>query len=945
MKLQFRLALLFILIRSMVMFAQGIGSTSGTLRGIVNDESGAPLANVSITISGQNGSKNAATDSSGRFIFPYITPALYTIRVELHGFSTVEQQDVRIALAQQVEMNFILKKSIQESVTVLDQPPFLDPTNTVVGANISDAFVQKIPIGRSLADIIFIAPGVSDAGIGGANLSVSGGSGLENTYIVDGANVTTPGFGAAGSYSGIHGALGGNLLPVEMIKEVQVKTAGFEPEFGEATGGVINVITKSGGNNLRGSAYIYFTPQSAADKISRGDYGADTGFDVGGPVLKDKLFFFGAYNYNSYQFTYFNDPANPSYDALPQYANKTITNSYSFKIDSNLTKNQTLQFSVTGDPSYRPLTNQDGLGVDSYPDPTMRQSEWRYGTNSQVLRWNDIFNSGTFIEAQVARAHDSFVEIPATKSQKLSRIVDHTAGGIDIGGFGGYRNFYGTNWQYSLKFTNLWKSHQFHYGIEYQDISFSQLFARTGSAFTTFTGQLSTTGYKEDIVRSDEGELQYQVDAALSSPLTTTTTNYVDWFAQDSWSISSYLNVMLGVRWERQHLQGNEEGATAVTFTDNWAPRVGATYDFLRNGKSKLFFNFGHFFEKMPNYMGVFFTGNTFAEASYSDPELTQLLPGSMIAFTPPAEVEGSGSSSSPYRTRAQYQTEWTAGIEQELKTGFGVSAHFISRDLKRVTEGILVNPDLCTPSSGGCVPTAVTAEQIAKGMSYVPLISNVDGHIAGIPRLVRQYRAVELTLQQQFSKRWLVLGSYRYARLIGNYEGLFSRESDLQFPNVTSAGDLAVSPFLQYNYVKGPLPNDIRNMVKLFGSYQWRDNFNTSAAFYFQTGRPITEIGIIDYLDADRVRLMTPRGALGRTDHISSLDLHTDYGFTIDRGQGVTVGIDVFNVFNSHGVTAIDEINQFYDTNLQPEFDNPTYTAPQYQAARSFRLVLRYSF
>jgi hypothetical protein len=211
-----------------------------------------------------------------------------------------------------------------------------------------------------------------------------------------------------------------------------------------------------------------------------------------------------------------------------------------------------------------------------------------------------------------------------------------------------------------------------------------------------------------------------------------------------------------------------------------------------------------------------------------------------------------------------------------------------------------------------------------------------VDGHIPGVPALTRDYKALEITAEKRFSARWQLMGSYRYARLIGNYEG-----GD---QNAGPAGNFALSPFTQFRWAEGPLSNDIRHMVKIFGSYQLRSNLNTGIAFYFQTGRPITPVAYNDELGDF---LIAPRGTNGRTDSVTSVDIHADYTIPVVRKQNVSLGLDVFNVFNSQAVTGFEQLaGRFY-------LDDLTYLEPydyyqypiEFQPARTIRVVLRYSF
>src|SRR5262249_50529173 len=149
---------------------------------------------------------------------------------------------------------------LTETVQVTGSTPIVDTSSTTTGAVLSSDMFSRVPVGRRVSDTLYMAPGVSSSGSAGqANPSISGGSGLENQYAVDGVSVTHQGYGALGSYSIVFGSLG-NATPFDFVKEVQVKTGGYEAEFGQATGGVVNVVTKSGSNDLRGSVFGYARP-------------------------------------------------------------------------------------------------------------------------------------------------------------------------------------------------------------------------------------------------------------------------------------------------------------------------------------------------------------------------------------------------------------------------------------------------------------------------------------------------------------------------------------------------------------------------------------------------------------------------------------------------------------------------------------------------------------
>ena len=178
-------------------FAQ---ETTGTISGTVVDPQGLAMPGVTVTVTGPQGSKTAVTDSTGRFTAPFLTPSVYSVKSELQGFTPVERLNVTVGLGQTVELDLKMTVgSVSETVQVTSGSPIIDNTTTTIGANIDSEFLSRLPVGRRFSDTLYIAPGVSTGGsVGQANPSISGGSGLENQYVIDGVNVTNQGYGALG---------------------------------------------------------------------------------------------------------------------------------------------------------------------------------------------------------------------------------------------------------------------------------------------------------------------------------------------------------------------------------------------------------------------------------------------------------------------------------------------------------------------------------------------------------------------------------------------------------------------------------------------------------------------------------------------------------------------------------------------------------------------------
>ena len=236
-------------------------NTTGVIAGRIVDGQGLALPGVAVKATGAQGAKSTTSDGEGRFTIPFLTPGNYSVQAELVGFKPVEQASVLVRLGQTVDVSLAMQiGEVKESVEVTAVSPTVDTTTTTIGATLDSVTLSRLPVGRRFSDTLYLAPGVSTGGtVGVANPSIEGSSGLENQYVIDGVNITNGGYGALGSYSIVFGSLG-NGTPYDFMQEVQVKTGGYEAEFGQATGGVINVVTKSGSNAVKGSGFAYARP-------------------------------------------------------------------------------------------------------------------------------------------------------------------------------------------------------------------------------------------------------------------------------------------------------------------------------------------------------------------------------------------------------------------------------------------------------------------------------------------------------------------------------------------------------------------------------------------------------------------------------------------------------------------------------------------------------------
>src|SRR6185295_16738421 len=285
-----------ILIGSSTVFAQ----TSGSLVGRAADESGGVLPGVTVEArsSALQGSRTVVTDNSGRYRITLLPPGQYTVVFRLPGFQPESKSDVTVSLGNETGLDAVLHPSATAEVLVTGEAPVVDTGSTSLGTNLTSRAVETLPTGRHYSSVVQVVPGVSsDAdpkNEAQSTITVYGSSGAENAFYIDGVNTT-----------GVEYGFQGKELNYEFIQEINVKTGGYEAEFGRSTGAIVNVITKSGSNQFHGDAFGYLDEKglraSPKPVVSTGgtvegfrkeDYGAD----LGGYFWKDRIWFFGAYD-------------------------------------------------------------------------------------------------------------------------------------------------------------------------------------------------------------------------------------------------------------------------------------------------------------------------------------------------------------------------------------------------------------------------------------------------------------------------------------------------------------------------------------------------------------------------------------------------------------------------------------------------------------------------
>jgi len=507
-------------------FAQS--STTGSIEGTVTDTTGAAVPGASVRVTSPNliSAQTATSDDNGRYKIANLPPGRYTVLVEkTKGFAKFEKTEVEVNLSRNTAVEIQLApENVGASVTITDTAgAAVDISANTTGTNVSTEQFSNLPTQRTVQSLYTIAPTVARSGLRDASgrdrdPSVAGSSGPENNYILDGVNTTDPAFGGSGAN-----------LPFEFVQEVEIKTGAYGAEYGRSTGGIFNVITKSGSNEFHGDAFGYFTTKGLVrdtkefpfvGSAPNGFSELDAGGDIGGPISKDKLWFFGA----------FNPQQRKNYFLTQQFHtavnNKITTPFYSGKVTWAVNQNHTATFSTFGD-----FTKQDGFlfGNSGFgADPNSFLGTIETGGHNYIARLNSTFNpnwTGEFAfglhyqrantiplenQKSVPLVTDNFAIVnsagavlaPTNTTARTSTasnfiaFVDGRGGSLQRNfvrqGFGLFSNQDRNRVEFSARMQNIWNTHTVKYGFEYGKNIYKINTISTGVP-TTFPDPLNAT--------------------------------------------------------------------------------------------------------------------------------------------------------------------------------------------------------------------------------------------------------------------------------------------------------------------------------------------------------------------------------------------------------------------------------------------------------------------
>jgi hypothetical protein len=916
---KFRVALMLALAIVVAVGAFAQTAETGAIAGRVT-QAGTPLPGVTVEIRSPQlqGVRTAVTDAGGNFRFTLLPVGKYTLTGTLSGFQTVTENNVAVSLNHTTTVEVGLSPTASEQITVTGAAPVVDVTSNTQGANITSETMQSLPIGRNFVAAAQVAPGTSADASG---TTVYGSSGAENEYVIDGLNTT-----------GVQAGQQGKRLNQEFIQEVEVMTGGMPAEYGRMTGGAINAVTKSGSNEFHGDVFGYDTGGSLTAKntiaarvpttaTTIGDVqkAYDVGGDLGGYIMKDRLWFFGAYDRTSEtdRSTRINTALNlaPIF-VLPvggSVSSQLKRDLYAGKLSLALTSSQLFNLSLFGDPS----TNDGAIFALTGP-PSVFTGINKLGGNDINARYSGIFGTNWNVNAQAGQHKEK--NTIAGPGASIAQVIDQTIiPNVRLGGYGYLEQSEFKRNTQKLDISSFFGSHQVKFGADREDVQAQQTRGFTGgdrprkrcliAIVNNFCPAASVYYIHEAYINTSSPTLSYpntpagaaslitnlRLNGITLAPKTLNTSAYI----QDQWKLLTNFTVSAGVRWEEQKV-GAASGATAIDLKHNIAPRLGLIWDIANNGRSKLYTNFGRFYESIPLDINIrTFGGETSSQTINFDP-----TPGHITPDVTAPRLSGFnvnrfrilGQSAAPVdpNLKGQYVDEYLAGYDYEIAPNLAVGIKGTYRNLGRVIEDMSAagNYKVANPGSGDGVTTSFLF---------------INGEVA-VPKPKRQYKGVELHATKRFSNNYQFFTSYVWSQLKGNYDGTFQASTGQLDPNINSAYDYA--EFAVNN--NGFLSNDRTHVVKFYGSYTFSSGMtkglDLGVATHWESGTPLTAYGYEPIFYRNYEMYLTPRGALGRGPSDYEADLHAGFPINFSGSSRLNLLVDVFNVFNRQSITTLDQ-------------------------------------
>lgn len=897
-------------------FGQAVTSGTGAVNGRVTDNTQAVMPGVTVTLTSPSlmGARTAVSDTNGQFRFTAVPPGDYTLLFELPGFATVRNEGIRISVGFTATVNAEMRlAALSESIVVTGQSPVVDTAATQVGNTFDARQLSALPTSRDYFSLLAGSPAVqmSRIDVGGSTNGtqqgfVTYGTAGQVRASIEGLNATEA-TGAFGNYPDVGG-----------MEEVQINTAAHSAEA--STPGVQSqFISKSGGNEFRGTLFGSYSPESwqsyniDQDQIDRGLSGGggldpeevnrlssyqDINIGYGGHLGRDKIWWYGSYRHQDIQARYVNFPVKPQ---------QTILNNYSAKVTYNLSQNNKLVGYTQPSQKKQPQRFDSFLlgvdtGINTSEATTWNQNFWAWVHKGE---WNGVLTDNAFAEirgGQYGYDWDNGVNgeglryedignnliFGRNRNWRRERRRDQVLGSVSL-----------------FKGTDSWGEHNLKAG---------------GEVFRETVTDIYIDGYQEDILHVMQNG--NPLDIILFQAPNTSENGLWTYgaFLNDTWRVNGRLTANLGVRFDRyraflpeqEHASGRFN-PTPIPFPANdnvisfnlFAPRLGLTYDVRGDGKTVAKFNYGKywynpgadFLFNVNENSNAWWRRHRWADAN-GDGQWNPGEEGTLVSSRGGVALESLDPDLENTLTN-----EIATFLEHELMPNFGVRVGYVWRGIRnqyaRINvalpyEAFTVPVNVPDPGPDGRVGTGDDGSPLAaldldpafRGLTPVNMTTNVAGGDA-------DFHTFEITGTKRMSNSWSLLASYGYTKSFDNgntaYQG-----------NTVRQNALPATPNDKINTDNGRHDYSRQN-VKLAGTWNtpwW--GISVSPMLRYQQGFPWGRTFAAN-LSYGSVRFLAEPLGTNRQDEIVITDLRMEKTFALGSRRDVSGFFDIYNMFNAN--------------------------------------------
>ena len=883
--------------------APAFAADTGTVSGAVFDQTGKPIESATVRISGDrlpNG-RTAQTDANGMYKFEYLLPGTYTVEVDKTGVGNAKRSAV-VEVDKTTTVDAVLGVEVKEELTVTAASPAVDVKSTEVSFNFKSEVIDALPLERTYRGLFQLIPGVPEnrSGVGPA----AGGDRQDNTYLIDGTNITNPGFG---------------YLSTEVneldIQEVNIKRAGISAEFGRTAGTVTNAVSRSGSNRLSGIGRIdslpdgliggYTLPEADRSRydalgIKPGTYrdpllttALSPALGVGGPIMKDHLFFYGSARYFDERRT---DRTNKIGAALPD--EKRTGHELFGKLTGTPSATNQINLSFRDRPNH---VDNAGLGANAAASvATTTDNSSRVAS----LSWAWFATPRSSLDVRYNYLNENNEDVPVTS---LGYLPNFTPG--NLAAMGQY-----TDLNNLTSGGNQFRNHQNYRRHEVRGV-YSQFFdlgrrshsLRAGGGYEFGEENLNrlANGWGTIVNVTSNGVPALRARYYTDQPSQLGQGRTYSLFLQDDVTIANRLTVNAGILLNRdefaQHVKGSGgcpstvvlKGGNAVYessgdtctflrfgFGDEVQPRLGASYQ-VRDGQGdKAYVSWGRYYN-----MDQKSSGRSLAPSRIFQTQTIFDLNGNVLSTGPIASRTGKQIDPA---LEPIYTDEFLVGYATPFAGKYSVDAFFMYRKMNNFIEDVpSVLPDT-GPYRASNLPCTLT-----------PACQGADAK--------RSYRAVTVELRRQLANKWFGSVSYTRSRFEGNFDLDYSGASVFNTSSFIQDGP---GTLVQDPNRFGPLNEDRPNVFKLFASFVPTSRISTSAYLRAQSGSPWNARGrdwegaVLNYLE--------PAGA-HRNPAWTNLDLMAAYRLPLNGRSNVSFEARLLNVVNNQTKLSTDA-QQFTD-------------------------------